>query len=189
MAVPNDLTTLNFSGVFVLNKTLSDNKLIDKIIELQGVNWVVRKAIGIATLTLYIKHFKEDDILEHIDIGQKLTGGIPAPPENIILDWTTRMNDDGVFGPVTGRTRRTKVDVLDSDFLKKNWTLDTLEHGVVQSYDESDTPKSKTTWIANQTWGIEEIDGERRYTRHVKFTGPKGQDIECRMVYDYLRAL
>lgn len=36
-----------------------------------------------------------------------------------------------------------------------------------------------------QTWGIEELGGERRYVRHVKFTGPKAEDIELRMVYDY----
>jgi len=36
-----------------------------------------------------------------------------------------------------------------------------------------------------QTWGIEELEGERRHVRHVKFTGPKAEDIELRMVYDY----
>jgi hypothetical protein len=84
--------------------------------------------------------------------------------------------------------------------LKQNWTADTIEHGVVQSYVESDTPQSSTTWIANQVfypvsarsfahiyqaWGIQEINGERRYARNVKFTGPKGEDIEALLVYDY----
>lgn len=36
-----------------------------------------------------------------------------------------------------------------------------------------------------QTWGIEELEGDRRYIRHVKFTGPKAEDIELRIVYDY----
>lgn len=31
----------------------------------------------------------------------------------------------------------------------------------------------------------EVIDAERRYVRHVKFTGPGGEDIQARLVYDY----
>lgn len=36
-----------------------------------------------------------------------------------------------------------------------------------------------------QSWGIKDLEGERRYIRHVKFTGPKGEDIEAVLVYDY----
>jgi hypothetical protein len=36
-----------------------------------------------------------------------------------------------------------------------------------------------------QAWGIQEINGERRYARNVKFTGPKGEDVEALLVYDY----
>ena len=36
-----------------------------------------------------------------------------------------------------------------------------------------------------QTWGIENVSDERRYARHVKFLGPKGEDIEARLIYDY----
>jgi hypothetical protein len=32
---------------------------------------------------------------------------------------------------------------------------------------------------------MEEINGERRYARHVDFTGPKGEEIKARLVYDY----
>lgn len=84
-----------------------------------------------------------------------------------------------------------------------DWLPDTLEHGGVESYVESDTPKSGITWIADQVcnicalhkplinsssrqiWGFSEIDGARRYTRRVHFTGPEGEDIKVRLVYDY----
>jgi len=36
-----------------------------------------------------------------------------------------------------------------------------------------------------KTWGIEAINAERRYVRHIKFTGPGGEDIKVRLVYDY----
>ena len=42
--------------------------------------------------------------------------------------------------------------------------------------------------ILLKTWGMELVDKERRYTRHVKFTGPGGEDIECRLVYDYCQS-
>ena len=36
-----------------------------------------------------------------------------------------------------------------------------------------------------QTWGVEEINGERRYVRHVRLTTPKGDDEQIKLVYDY----
>jgi len=169
-----------------MNKTLSDDT--ENILILQGVPWWKRKAIGLATLTLAINHYKDDAGVEHIDIDQTLTGGIPGTKETRILTWTERSTEDHIFGPVIGKSRRIKVDSeeLEGPFLKEGWTDDTITHGVVQSYVESDTPKSRMTWIANQTWGMSEaINGERRYVRHVKFTGPGGEDIQVRLVYDY----
>ncbi|KAG6862431.1 hypothetical protein C0995_011871 [Termitomyces sp. Mi166 len=185
MATPESITILDISGTYIMNKAKSDNST-DEVLRLQGVSWFKRKAISVGTITLKLKHYKDEEGVEHVDIDQTLTGGIPGTSEKRTLAWKERHNEDHLFGAVVGKTRRTTVDVLDDDFLKKGWTEDTLEHGVIQSYVESDTPKSGTTWIANQTWGIEVVEGERRYTRHVKFTGPQGEDIECRLVYDYL---
>jgi hypothetical protein len=99
-----------------------------------------------------IKHYKDDAGVEHIDIDQTLTGGMSGTKEMRILNWTERQNEDHVFGPVIGKSRRIKVDSeeLEDPFLKEGWTDDTVTYGVVQSYVESDTPKSGTTWIANQ---------------------------------------
>lgn len=188
MAVPANFTILDLSGTFLLNKTLTDPRT-DDILALQGVGWFTRKAISMSSITLAIKHYEDDDGVEHIDIDQTLTGGIPGTTEKRTLWWKEGKSSDHLFGHVIGKSRRIKVDELDLEFLKTGWTTDTIEHGVVQSYVESDTPKSGTVWIANQTWGIEELGGERRYVRHVKFTGPKAEDIELRMVYDYVGPL
>ena len=32
---------------------------------------------------------------------------------------------------------------------------------------------------------MEDVNNERRYTRHIHFTGPKDEVIKARMVYDY----
>ncbi|TFK77238.1 hypothetical protein BDN72DRAFT_890999 [Pluteus cervinus] len=187
MAVPQSLTNRDLSGIFVMNKTLSGST--DELLRLQGVGWFIRKAIAIATITLYVKHYIDADGLEHIDIDQTLTGGIPGTTEKRELDWTERDHKDHIFGAVKGKDRRVKVDELEDDFLKLGWTEDSLEDGLIQSYSESDTARSGTSWIANQTWGFEMIQGEKRHSRHVKFTGPGGEDIEVTLVYDYLKPL
>jgi hypothetical protein len=110
----------------------------------------MRRAIGLATLTLYIEHYKDDGGVEHIDIDQRLTGGIPGTTENRTLDWTFREHEDGIFGAVLGKSRRVKLDQINNDFLRNGWLPDTEEHGAINSYVKSDTPKSGTTWIAEQ---------------------------------------
>jgi len=62
-----------------------------------------------------------------------------------------------VFGSVIGKSRRVKASELDIPFLTQGWTEDTLEHGLVQSHVESDTPKSGTVWIANQVCLFERL--------------------------------
>ncbi len=134
------------------NKTLSDPT--DTILQLQGVGWLKRKAISLGTVTLDIKHYKDDDGVEHIDIDQTITGGIPGTREERTLWWKERENEDSLFGSVIGKSRRVKADELDVPFLKEGWTEDTYERDLVQAYAESNTPKSGLVWIANQVIDI-----------------------------------
>jgi hypothetical protein len=110
----------------------------------------MRSAISLATVTLYIKHYKDESGVEHIEIDQRLTGGIPGTFESRTLDWTPRDHDDHLFGPVVGKSRRIKIDELDNEFLGKGWLQDTEQHGLINAYAQSDTPKSGKTWIAEQ---------------------------------------
>ncbi|KAF7784622.1 hypothetical protein Agabi119p4_787 [Agaricus bisporus var. burnettii] len=194
MAVPADFTILDISGKFCMNKQLTNVDDTDKILGLQGVGWLKRKAIRYATITLDIKHYRVDSDdgtkkIEKIDIVQTLTGGIPGTTENRTLTWEERENNDDLFGPVIGKSRRVKAEELEDEWLKEGWTEDTYEHGVIEAYAKSDTPKSKTTWVGDQTWGIELIDGKRMYARHVNFTGPKGEKVKTKMYYDYIGPL
>ena len=36
-----------------------------------------------------------------------------------------------------------------------------------------------------QTMGFQDIAGDRRFVRHIKFTTEKGEVVEVRLVYDY----
>lgn len=39
---------------------------------------------------------------------------------------------------------------METEGLKKEWLQDTLELGAIESYVESNTPKSNKAWIADQ---------------------------------------
>jgi len=113
------------------------------------VSWLTRRALALATITLYVRHYKDDSNVEHIDINQTVTG-IPGTTENRTLDWTFRENNEYLFGPTLGKSRRVRLDEIDNEFLRNGWLPDTVEHGAVNAYAKSDTPKSNTTWIADQ---------------------------------------
>lgn len=49
-----------------------------------------------------------------------------------------------------GKSRRLKVEDVEYEWHKENWSADTYEHGAIESYVESDTPKSGTKWVADQ---------------------------------------
>jgi len=183
MAAPPEVTTLDLSGTFTMNKSLSDDT--DEILRLQGVSWFMRKLISSVTITLYVKQYKDANGDEHIDIEQIGTGGFKGNYEQRILTWSEREADDRVFGPVIGKSRRVALDQVEDEWQKEGWLADTTEHGAIQAYAISNTAKSGTTWIADVIWGFAEVDGLRRHTRKVHFIGPKGEEINARLVYDY----
>jgi hypothetical protein len=115
---------------------------------MQGVTWISRTAISYATVTLYVNHYKDENGIEHIDTDQTLTGGVPGTSEKRILDWTPRGHYDYVFGAVTGKSRRFKVDEIEDKFLKDGWLPDTQEHGVICSWIESDRERSAYSWTS-----------------------------------------
>jgi len=189
MSAPTSITTKDLSGVYVMNKTLSDANR-DDILKYQGVSWVKRNAIWYGTVTLYVKHYKDGNDVEHIDIRQTITGGFEGTTENRTLDWTERENEDHVFGHVKSKSRRANPNDFDNEWLKNGWLSDTQEHGVINSWVESDTPKSGMTWTAEQTWGFETLEvepgkTERRYVRHVQYLDNE-HNVKCKLAYDYL---
>jgi hypothetical protein len=131
---------------------LSDST--EEILRLQGISWLTRKAIAAATaagaVTLHVRHYKDNDNVEHIDIEQKIAAGLPGTTENRTLDWTIRETSDFIFGPVVGKSKRVRIDEIDNEFLRNGWLPDAVEHGVIDAYVKSDTPKSKRTWIVEQ---------------------------------------
>ncbi|KAL1861481.1 hypothetical protein Daus18300_008876 [Diaporthe australafricana] len=180
MAAPAGKTLRNLDGTWVMNKSLSDSA--DPALALQGVGWLTRKAIGLATVTLHVKEYVDEAGVTHVDIQQTATGGVKGNTENRTLDNTFREHSDWLFGNVKGRTGwvESKDGIADGkdEFLKKGWEAAQTEFvvGYVESLDRG--------WTAWQVWGFQDVNGERRYTRNVVVA--KGDErVEMRLVYDF----
>lgn len=177
MAAPANKTLRDLNGTWVMNKSLSDSA--DPALALQGVGWLTRKAIGLATVTLHVKEYVDDDGKTHVDIQQTATGGVKGTAENRTLDDTFREHSDWLFGNVKGRTGWvTSKDGITDEYLRKGWEDAQTEFvvGYVESLDRG--------WTATQVWGFQEVNGERRYARNIVVA--KGEErVEMRLVYDF----
>lgn len=118
---------VNLNSPSQQNKSLSDST--DEILRLQGVGWFKRKLIAAGTVSLVIKHYKDENGLERIDIDQTLSPGGIGTREERVLDWSERSKDDSLFGAIIGQSKRLKVEEIDDDYLKNGWTADTIENG------------------------------------------------------------
>jgi len=170
-----------------MNKTLSDDT--DPILQLQGIGWIIRKAIGLMTVALNIKEYKDDEGVYHIDVEQPGAAGIKGTTELRTIDGAKRDHEDHVFGHVIGSTKWIKVaDLNDSDadeaFLKKDWDAETAAGELVNSYVES----TKNGWTARQVWGFQNVQVEgqaqRRYVRNV-VVKKADKTIRAKLIYDF----
>ncbi|KAE8383565.1 hypothetical protein BDV26DRAFT_251225 [Aspergillus bertholletiae] len=105
MAAPADITIKDLSGEWTMDKTLSNPT--EPILALQGMGWMKRKALNIASITLSIHQYadEKDPKVLHVNIDQTVTGGIPGTTEHRITDWEGRVHEDHVFGKVKGYSR------------------------------------------------------------------------------------
>lgn len=164
------------------NKTLSDSA--DPALALQGVGWLTRKAIGLATVTLHAKEYADEAGVTHVDIQQTATGGVKGNTENRTLDDTFREHTDWLFGHVRGRTgwvaSRDQINGDGKDeFLVGGWE-EAQSEWIVSNVESLDRG-----WTACQVWGFRAVNGERRYCRNVVVA--KGEErVELRLVYDFL---
>jgi len=187
MAAPDSKNIHDLTGTWTMNKTLSDPT--DPILQLQGIGWFIRKAIGMMTVTLNVKEYKDEAGVTHIDIEQPGAAGLKGTSEMRQLDGSWQEHEDHIFGAVKGRSKWVKVadfkdDDTDDAYLKKGWSQESLDDEVVDSYVES----IKNGWTAHQVWGFEEIEVEgkkqRMYVRHV-VVKKKAETIHARLVYEF----
>lgn len=188
MAAPADKNTKNLNGKWSMNKSQSDS--IEPVLALQGIGWVIRKALGAASITLDVNQYDAPpkppntatDVVTHIDIAQAVSGGLTGTQENRCLDDCWREHSDWLFGSVKGRSTWVGVADLDDEFLKKDWEATVgVEKPLILSHVES----QDSGWVARQVWGFQTVNGERKYVRQLVLV--KGDKrVQVRFVYDFI---
>ncbi|KAK3905275.1 hypothetical protein C8A05DRAFT_30915 [Staphylotrichum tortipilum] len=194
MAAPANKTIGDLSGKWVMNKAQSGS--LEPCLALQGVGWVTRKAVCLATMTLHVKQFvappsppadPSAPAVTHIEIEQTGTGGIKGTTEKRCLDYMFRDHSDYLFGHVKGQTKWLTPAEISDEFLKAGWLEGEAEAGGpngethlishVESYDRG--------WTATQIWGFKLVDGVRKHVRNV-LVAKDGERVELQLVYDFI---
>ncbi|KAG5929443.1 hypothetical protein E4U42_005910 [Claviceps africana] len=184
MAAPADKTLKNLNGQWTVNYDLSESA--DPALAIQGVGYVIRTAISYATVSLTIAQYEappkppnpSTDVFTHIDITQSASG-LTSTQENRCVDDTVREHTDWLFGTVHGRTKWVSLDDVQDAYLKNGWEVEgdgSFIWSHVENHDYG--------WTADQIWGFQLIDGERRYCRNI-VVAKADQRAQFRLVYNY----
>ncbi|KAL2831412.1 hypothetical protein BDW59DRAFT_157840 [Aspergillus cavernicola] len=193
MAVPQEMAIATLAGQFVPNKALSDDA--DSSLALQGVPWLLRKGISLASPKFIISHLTDDNGNAVVNINVSGIGG-SGVTEQRILNWEPVSAKNPLYGKTETRSRlyRTTLDKSPSHsdedyaFLSANTTKD----GTASSWAEDPASEhlhivianEEAGWTMEQVWGFEEIDGKRYHTR--RSVVRKGGLVERgRLVYNY----
>jgi hypothetical protein len=175
------------------NKELSDDP--EPALALQGISWVVRKAVGFATVSLSVKQYvgppsppsTSEEEVTHVDIEQTATAGLKGSTENRCLDFVFRDHTDWMFGHVKGQSKWMGPEDIADEFLKHGWEEGDAEKtgpgGKTHLYSHVESQDSN--WTATQIWGFQLVAGERRYCRNI-LVKKEDERVTIRLVYDFV---
>jgi hypothetical protein len=161
------------------------------VLALQGVGWLTRKAIGLATVTQHLKQSpttgEDGKPTTQIDIEQFATAGVKGSTEKRTLDWQYRGHTDWLFGTLQGRSRYNTLQAIleeskgktieeeDAKYLAEGWLQETEEGA---------------KWTGWQIWGFASINGERRLTRRFAIRRKNADEVvRIRLTYDWVGEL
>jgi hypothetical protein len=152
------------------------------MLALQGVPWVKRKIILLATVTLLVKEYVDAGNVTHIDLDQTATGGIQGTTELCILDWSETPHEDHIFGNLKSRNRwvanpktsESGNGGLLHPHLTESW-LDEKVGPNGECFVQNWVVNEERDWTAEQIWGFSIRNGQRYKTR--KILTEKGDDV------------
>jgi hypothetical protein len=196
MHLPPQRTSLSHLIKTRQNKALSDSP--DPVLALQGVGWLTRKAIGLATVTQHLKQSpttgEDGKPTTHIEIEQLVTGGVKGSTESRILDWQYRGHTDWLFGTLQGRSRYNTLKAIaeenagkakeeeDVKYLSEGWLPETADGEIVEGFVDNDGAK----WTGWQIWGFAQINNERKLTRRFVIRRKNNAEVvRIQLTYDW----
>ncbi|KAL2687965.1 hypothetical protein Neosp_005535 [[Neocosmospora] mangrovei] len=186
MAAPQAKSTKDLNGNWVMNKDLSDSS--DPILKVQGIGYLPRKGVGLATINLNIKQYEAVPITSSSRAGKvtciestQTASGLKSTKEVRYLDNEFRDHHDWLFGMLKVQARWIGPEDIDDPFLKEGFLVEGERKNLVLSHAVS----QGDGWTATQVWGFQMVDDERRYCMRVVVVSKDGQKAQARFVYDY----
>ncbi|KAJ6141248.1 hypothetical protein N7470_010144 [Penicillium chermesinum] len=143
-----------------MNNDLSESSA--EILKTQGVNWLTRKVLAMASVTLVINQRKDENGNILLDIENKPSGGLPVTQEKRVLDWKPVELHHGLLGNIRG------------------WEDGTEE----VMHFKTEQLESKGI-VTQQVAGFIVLNGTRYHARRVLVTKEDGERLEAKLVYDY----
>lgn len=121
---------------------MTNSKSLDDLLRIQGVSDAQRDSFKNFTPKITLKHYKDTNNLEIVEVEQ-------GPPGNTkiikhTLNWTEAEFSSPLTGQFLSKSRRTKVDDLTVPQLKEGWSVDTVEHGLIEAVARS---KEEGKWV------------------------------------------
>ncbi|KAL4967099.1 uncharacterized protein BDV14DRAFT_198196 [Aspergillus stella-maris] len=209
MAVPAEMTIATLSGQFVPNKALSDDA--DSSLALQGVPWLLRKGISLASPKFVLSQATEDGTAV---VSITVSGVGSGVTEKRVLNWEPVEGKNPLFGktesefepylmllwdssPISSARSRLYTSPLQrseshSEEDIKFLNAETFKNGAPSSWAEDTESQhlhciitnSEAGWTMEQVWGFEELDGKKYHTR--RSIVKKGEAVERgKLVYNY----
>lgn len=189
MACPADITGYSTNAKWTMNHKLSEPS--DDILSAQGVGYLKRKAIGMATVSVTNTTTVVDGVT--VVKSSSSASGIPGAQEEVHLNGQPKASDHSIYGKILTTGAAKKPEEISDKYLTENMLPDSLDSEGRMFYVSSQSDKSagnKYDWTAEVTSGYQNVDvggkTEKRWVRLNHFKDNKGFEKRIRLVYDFV---
>lgn len=133
-------------------------------------------------MTVHISQVEaEDGTITALKSKQVVHPGGFVSDDNYILDNEDRESTVPILGTIVVRCVYTPVDDLQDADLRGRLAESGAAKVVLQEFAHS----KDNNWSSVATWGFQEIEGNRYFTRTSTISNKKGKKVETRLVYDF----
>ncbi|KAJ5747126.1 uncharacterized protein N7511_008822 [Penicillium nucicola] len=189
MSAPDSNTLPDITGTWILNRKHSTDP--EEVFALQGVPWIIRKALKHARLSLQLWQTTTDAVsggetdstsssesVTRLRLKQVVSPGSFDSEGAYPVDGTPQELSLPIFGDLTMRLQFINTSDIIEDTLREKLIKSSINAEVIQEIAKNTTKG----WDAEVIWGFEEIEGNKYLTRNISTT--KGNDkVIARMVY------
>ncbi|KAJ5287935.1 hypothetical protein N7478_003621 [Penicillium angulare] len=197
MAAPLSKDVTNLTGTWRLNRKLSDDP--EGLLALQGVPWITRKALRLASLSLQMTQSvsmsdassdgtsdgtntssDDDGFVTMLHVRQTVSPGSFNSDSSCPVNGQEQKLSLPIFGDIKMSLRYMNTSGIKDEVIRQQY-----EDGCpTKTVIDEDAVNLKMGWTAHVLWGFEIINGKRYLTRNAT-SSRNDETVAARMVYDY----